>query len=256
MGQPAVTPGYLVRRRPISVLDAVRRARPDLEEPAALIAGGRVRVDGIVRANPASLVRRDASVLVTGPTVLRGEAKLRAALAAFRVPVAGRVALDVGAAAGGFTKVLLQADARRVYAVDVGHGQLLGSLRQDPRVVNLEATNVADLTPALVPDVVEVVTVDVSYLALSVAVTYLRQVRTAPDADLLGLVKPMFELGLAAPPTEPPVLQRALTTAVAGIEAAGWHVAASVLSPVRGARGAIEWLVHAERAGSPRSAAR
>ncbi len=76
---------------------------------------------------------------------LRGEAKLRAALAAFDVRVTGRVCLDVGAAAGGFTRVLLEAGASRVYAVDAGFGQLLGSLRQDPRVVNLEATNVAAL---------------------------------------------------------------------------------------------------------------
>src|SRR5207248_8695281 len=112
----------------------------------------------------------DAAVLVSGPPLLRGETKLRAALAAFDVSVAGRVALDVGAAAGGFTRALLAAGARRVYAVDAGYGQLLGSLRQDPRVVNLEATNLGELSVDLIPDQVELVTLDLSYLALAAAV--------------------------------------------------------------------------------------
>src|SRR5262245_23079822 len=101
------------------------------------------------------------------PVALRGEAKLRHGLRAMAVPVEGRVALDVGAAAGGFTRVLLEAGAVRVYAVDAGHGQLLGSLRQDPRVVALERTNLGALTLELVPDVVEVVTMDLSYLPVA-----------------------------------------------------------------------------------------
>src|ERR1019366_5935529 len=100
---------------------------------------------------------------------LRGEAKLSAALTAFGIDVSGRVALDVGAAAGGFTRVRLEAGARRVDAVDAGHGQLLGSLRQDPRVVNLEATNVGDLTAGMIPDPIEGGSIDVSYLSLSAA---------------------------------------------------------------------------------------
>jgi 23S rRNA (cytidine1920-2'-O)/16S rRNA (cytidine1409-2'-O)-methyltransferase len=104
------------------------------------------------------------------PQPLAGEAKLRAALAAFAPAVQGRIALDVGAAAGGFTRVLLEAGARRVYAVDAGFGQLLGSLRQDPRVVNLERTNLGVLDAALVPDPIELVTIDVSYISLASAV--------------------------------------------------------------------------------------
>jgi 23S rRNA (cytidine1920-2'-O)/16S rRNA (cytidine1409-2'-O)-methyltransferase len=165
------------------------------------------------------------------------------------VHVTGRVALDVGASTGGFTRTLVSAGARRVYAVDAGHGQLLGSLRQDPRVVNLERTNLADLSPELVSEPVEVVTVDVSYLALAVAVPQLGRVDIGATADLLALVKPQFELGLAQPPTSPQTLAAALSEAVAGIEAAGWTVAGSTESPVRGARGAVEFFVHA-RCGS------
>ena len=208
---------------------------------------GRILVDGFPVKNPASIVREGASIVLAQPRVLRGEAKLRAALDAFGVRIAGRVALDVGAAAGGFTRVLLDEGAAKVYAVDAGHGQLLGSLRQDERVVNLEATNLGDLDTTLVPDVVDVVTIDVSYLSVTAAVPQLERVAIAPDADLIALVKPMFELSLAAPPEAPYELERALTIAVDGIAAAGWRVVSSVASPVAGAHGAREQLVHATR---------
>jgi 23S rRNA (cytidine1920-2'-O)/16S rRNA (cytidine1409-2'-O)-methyltransferase len=183
---------------------------------------------------------------------LRGEAKLKTALRDFGVQVTGRVALDVGAAAGGFTRVLLEAGARRVYAVDAGHGQLLGSLRQDARVVNLEATNLGVLDERLVPEAIDVVTVDVSYLSLSAAVAQLDRVRVAPDADLIGLVKPMFELRLARAPVDAATVQEAGRRAASGIAAAGWAVTALIPSPVLGARGAPELLVHAQRASPPR----
>jgi len=160
--------------------------------------------------------------------------------------VAGRVAIDVGASAGGFTRVLLEAGARRVYAVDAGHGQLLGSLRQDPRVVNLERTNLGELDRARVPDPIEAVTIDVSYLALARAVPQLARIELAAGADLIALVKPMFELGLAAPPPDDR-LAEALARAEAGVRAAGWDVLASIESPVRGQGGAVELLLHARR---------
>jgi 23S rRNA (cytidine1920-2'-O)/16S rRNA (cytidine1409-2'-O)-methyltransferase len=178
---------------------------------------------------------------------LRGEAKLRAALAGFGVLVAGRVCLDLGAAAGGFTRVLLEAGATRVYAVDAGFGQLLGSLRQDPRVINLEATNVAALDGRVVADAIEVVTIDVSYLALAAAVAQLDRITIAPEADLIGLVKPMFELRLATAPSDPMIVGAATERAAAGIVAAGWEVIGTMPSPVLGGRGAVEALVHARR---------
>jgi 23S rRNA (cytidine1920-2'-O)/16S rRNA (cytidine1409-2'-O)-methyltransferase len=160
-----------------------------------------------------------------------------------------RICLDLGAAAGGFTRVLLEAGARRVYAVDVGFGQLLGSLRQDPRVLNLEATNVSKLDTRLIPDPVEVVTIDVSYLALAAAVAQLNRIVIAPDADLVGLVKPMFELRMATAPTDPAVVDIATVQAAAGIEAAGWRVIGTMPSPVLGGRGAVEALLHARWVG-------
>jgi 23S rRNA (cytidine1920-2'-O)/16S rRNA (cytidine1409-2'-O)-methyltransferase len=235
-----------VTRRLRRLGDLVAEQDPG-EDPDRLVASGEIEVDGFAVTNPEARVPAGAQVRRRRPASLRGEAKLSAALVAFGIDVTGRVALDVGAAAGGFTRVLLEAGARRVYAVDAGHGQLLGSLRQDPRVVNLEATNVADLTPVLVPEPVEVVSIDVSYLSLSAAAAQLDRIRLAPSADLVGLVKPMFELRRATAPVDDASLAAALAAAVAGVEAAGWTVVSSMASPVLGARGARELLLHARR---------
>ena len=197
--------------------------------------------------NPNSRVRRDASIAVQKPVVLRGEAKLRAALQTFGVAASRLTALDAGAAAGGFVRVLLEAGAARVYAVDVGHGQLLGSLRQDPRVVNLEATNLSQLDMVRIPEPIELITLDLSYLSLASGVRYFPKVQLARGATLLALVKPMFELGLAQPPSDDAMLEEARRLAERGIREAGWRVAGSIRSPVKGARGAIEFWVHATR---------
>ena len=220
-------------------------------DPHSLVVAGEIEVDGFPVTDPAARVPPTSRVRLRRPSELRGEAKLRAALEAFGVAVAGRVALDLGAAAGGFTRVLLSSGACRVYAVDAGHGQLLGSLRQDPRVVNLEATNVAALDRRLVPEPVDVVTVDVSYLSLSSAVAQLERIELASGAELIGLVKPMFELRRATAPVDDASLQAALEAATRGVRDAGWTLAASVPSPVTGARGAREVLLHARWAGPP-----
>jgi 23S rRNA (cytidine1920-2'-O)/16S rRNA (cytidine1409-2'-O)-methyltransferase len=196
------------------------------------------------------LVAQDASIVLRTPQPLAGEAKLRAALAAFSPAIAGRIALDLGAAAGGFTRVLLDAGARRVYAVDAGFGQLLGSLRQDARVVNLERTNLGALDNALVPDAIELVTIDVSYISLARAVPQLAPIRFAPDAELIALVKPMFELALAEAPDDDVTIDDALRQAAGGIAGAGWTVVNAIDSPVRGHHGAREMLLHALRAPS------
>jgi 23S rRNA (cytidine1920-2'-O)/16S rRNA (cytidine1409-2'-O)-methyltransferase len=235
------------RPRLRTLLDVVARAYPSMEDPGARIAAGAIVVDGRVRTNPASLVREDASIALRRELELRGEAKLRAALAAFPVDVGGRVALDVGAAAGGFTRVLLEHGASRVYAVDAGYGQLLGSLRQDPRVVALERTNLAELDEKSVRDAVGVVTIDVSYLALARAVPQLGRVLLAPDADAVALVKPQFELGLARPPSDHGQLEEAVRRARRAFERVGWSVHRPIESPARGARGAIEYLLHATK---------
>ena len=228
-------------------MDVLRREFPHVHDVEGAVRAGKVSVDRVVRLNPAFRVRAGAHVTVAEDQPLRGEAKLRAAIERFEVEVAGRVALDVGASAGGFTRVLLECGAARVYAVDAGHGQLLGSLRQDARVVNLEATNLGVLTTVLVPDAIELFTIDVSYLSLSAAVAQLNRVRVAPRAQLVGLVKPMFELRLPEAPVDDARVEEARLRAEHGLRAAGWEVAGAMHSPVRGANGAREMLLYALR---------
>ncbi len=220
---------------------------PSTIDADAAISRGEVIVDGRIVINPGSLVRRGATIRLRVDGPLRGEAKLRAALDSFSIDVDNRVALDAGAAAGGFTRVLLQAGARHVYAVDAGHGQLLGSLHQDPRVVNLEATNLSELDTDLVPEVIDVVTLDLSYLALSDAVCQLESVQIADGAHAIALVKPQFELGLSEPPHDRGQLVNAVAKAEEGFVTTGWHVPEWIESPVRGGRGSIEFLIHAIR---------
>ena len=248
--------GRKARRRLRPLVQELARVRPDLTNPASVVASGDVLVNGRVVRNPASLVPVGASIVIRTEKPFRGEAKLRAALAAFDVRPAGRTALDIGAAAGGFTRVLLEAGAARVYAVDAGFGQLSGTLRADRRVVTLEATNIGDLDRTRVPDVVELFTLDLSYLSVAAAVPQLESLRIAGDADLVALVKPMFELHLGSPPDDVASLRRAVVAARAGIECSNWLVAGELRSPVLGARGAVEFLLHARRTGKEARGAR
>jgi 23S rRNA (cytidine1920-2'-O)/16S rRNA (cytidine1409-2'-O)-methyltransferase len=245
---------HVVPNKPrfVALAQRVRQLYPGQADPARLITAGQVRVGGVVVSNPRARIPRGAAVTVTGPPAPpRGAAKLAAALDAFAIPVAGRVALDVGAAAGGFTLALLAAGARRVYAVDAGHGQLLGSLRADPRVVNLERTNLGSLTRALVPEGIEVVAVDLSYLSLARAAPQIEAVAIDAAADLVALVKPMFELGLARPPAHPDQRDKAVDLAASAFEGTGWREPEAIQCPFPGRRGAVEHLLHLRRA--PRS---
>lgn len=227
----------------------VARRFPAVHDPRGAIVAGEVTVDGFVRTNPASLIRVNASIRLRENPTLRGTRKLRAALAAFGVDARGVIALDVGAAAGGFTQALLEAGARRVYAVDAGHGQLRGFLRQDARVVNLESTNLGELDRGIVRDAIGVVSIDLSYLALRVAVPQLKPLVFQPGADAIALVKPQFELGLPRPPETPAQLERAVGGAVHAFRSNGWRVDGVIESPVRGAGGSVEFLLHARWAG-------
>jgi 23S rRNA (cytidine1920-2'-O)/16S rRNA (cytidine1409-2'-O)-methyltransferase len=233
-----------------NVIEHVARSRPDIVDPETEVIAGHVLVDGNVVTNPRSLVRADASVVLRLPRPLRGEDKLRAALEGFAIDVTGRTCVDLGAAAGGFTRVLLERGSRCVYAVDAGHGQLRGELRSDDRVVNLERTNLADAADRIPAgsEPIGVVTMDLSYLSITAAVPQIEGLPFAPAADLVALIKPMFELGLDSAPDDVPSLLRARDLAVAGVAAGPWRVAATMPSPVTGSKGAREYLLHAIRA--------
>jgi 23S rRNA (cytidine1920-2'-O)/16S rRNA (cytidine1409-2'-O)-methyltransferase len=237
------------RSRRTTLARALAARHPGIADPMGAIASGRVRVGGRVVTNPDSLVAGTESIVVVSQEPLRGETKLAVALERFRPRVRDVVALDVGAAAGGFTKALLDRGVRRVYAVDVGSGQLRGSIRQDARVVVLERTNLARLDTRLVPDAVELVTLDLSYLSIARALPQLDARLLADGCALIALVKPMFELGRGSLPDEQGV-NDALARACAAAENEGWSVQDTMRSPVLGGRGAVELFLYVLRRGS------
>ncbi|HEY1652631.1 MAG TPA: SAM-dependent methyltransferase [Acidimicrobiales bacterium] len=229
----------------VALTTLLRRRFPSIVDPSETIARGLVQVDGAPVTNPRSRVRATASVRVLAPKPLRGTLKLRGALRELRVSVSGLVALDLGAAAGGFTQALLEAGAARVYAVDAGAGQLRGWLRADPRVVNLERTNLADVGPHLVPEPVDLVTMDLSYLPLADALPQIDPAVLAPAATVLALVKPTYELHSAALAADPESVAQAVEKVVRVALALGWSAVAAAPSRHEGARGAVEVFVRA-----------
>ncbi len=227
------------------LLAFVAKEFPEHGDALDLIKSGSIAVNGIVVQNPDSMVNRESTVSLVHPRQLRGVRKLGEALKAFRINPLGWTALDIGAAAGGFTQCLLDAGAARVYAVDVGHGQLSSRLRLDSRVIVMENTNIAALSPSIVKEKVQLFTMDLSYLSLGAGVSQLTAGLQPHDANLLGLVKPMFELGLPAAPTDIGAVDLAIGRAATAIENAGWKVVNSDYSTVGGAKGAAEGWIHA-----------
>ncbi len=209
--------------------------------------------DGRPVLKAAELLADDAQIAAqpAHPWVGRGALKLAHALALWPVAVEGRVVLDVGASTGGFTEVCLARGAARVYAVDVGHGQLHPSLAADPRVVSLEGLDARTLTPVLVPQAPGLIVTDVSFISLAKALPAALAL-AAPDADLVALVKPQFEVGRdrvgKGGLVNDPAARADAVEGVSGfLEAAGWRVRATADSPIAGGDGNCEYLLWASR---------
>lgn len=220
----------------------------------ALLLGGRVRAGAGDAARldrkPGDLVDPALPLEVEAPEpyVSRGGHKLAAALDAFDVGPAGRVCLDAGASTGGFTDVLLQRGARRVYAVDVGRGQLAESLRRDPRVVSMERTNARNLTGTTLPEPVSLATVDVSFISLRLVLAPIASTFGPDGGDLIPLVKPQFEAGRAEAKggvvRDPAVHARVLREVTEAAVAAGLTPMGQIESPILGPEGNHEFLLH------------
>lgn len=219
----------------------------------ALIMAGRVYSGGGRLDKPGQALPADAPLEVRKPAhpwVSRGGVKLAHALDHFRIDPAGVVALDLGASTGGFTDVLLARGAARVYAVDVGRGQLAWKLRCDPRVIVLERTNARHLTPEIVPEKVELIVGDVSFISLKVALPAALAL-AAPGTLLVALIKPQFELGKGRVGKGGIVREPALhAEACEAIRAwlgsrPGWSVLGLTESPITGADGNREFLIAA-----------
>jgi 23S rRNA (cytidine1920-2'-O)/16S rRNA (cytidine1409-2'-O)-methyltransferase len=223
---------------------------PSRERAQQEVRAGNVLVDERVVDKPGAKVAETAAIRLRAEPlryVSRGGLKLEAALDAFDVRPAGRTCADFGASTGGFTDCLLQRGASRVYAVDVGYGQLAWSLRVDPRVVVMERTNVRHLTG--LPEPVSLLVGDLSFISLGLVLPAVRAV-LSPVADVVVLVKPQFEVGPAGVGKgglvrDEGLRRAALDGVAAGARAAGFGVAGEMESPVPGARaGNREWLLH------------
>lgn len=216
----------------------------------ALIMAGVVLVDDVVSDKPGHRIRADCVVRLRGAPsrfVSRGGDKLAGALADLGIDPAGRTCLDLGASTGGFTDCLLQAGARRVYAVDVGYGQLDVRLRRDPRVVVLERTNARALESAQIPETIGLVVADLAFISLRLVVPALAGV--APAAEWLLLVKPQFEVGREQVGKGGVVRDDALRAAAVdavrdGCAALGWVEVARADSRVHGPKGNREIFLH------------
>ena len=233
------------------------------EQAAELVAAGQVRVPGRTSVKPATQVAPGDPIVVDEPAgetyVSRGGHKLVGALDAFApegLAVTGRRALDAGASTGGFTDVLLRRGAREVVCVDVGYGQLAWALRTDPRVTVLDRTNVRELTPERVGEPVDVVVADLSFISLRLALPALASV-ALPEADLVPMVKPQFEVGRealgAGGVVRDPDQRAAAVAQVArfAFDELGLGTAGVVASPLPGPAGNVEYFLWLRRDAAP-----
>ncbi|MEA2608278.1 MAG: rRNA (cytidine1920-2-O)/16S rRNA (cytidine1409-2-O)-methyltransferase [Chloroflexota bacterium] len=219
----------------------------------ALVLAGQIRVgegDASRRDRKAGdLVPADSPIEVVGhdPYVSRGGHKLAAALVAFEIDPAGLVCLDVGASTGGFTDLLLQRGASRVYALDVGRGQLAESLRRDPRVVSMERTNARQLTATTLPEQVALATIDVSFISLALILAPVASTLRR-GGQIVALVKPQFEAGRGRTDhgvVRDPALHREVLERIVGVASGlGIGTRALIASPLTGPDGNREFLAH------------
>jgi len=231
-----------------------RGLAPNRERARRLIMAGAVLVGDVPLTKAGATVAEDAAIRLraeASPYVSRGGEKLAGALDAFGVDVSDAVALDVGTSTGGFTDCLLRRGARRVYAVDVGYGQLAWSLRRDDRVVVLERTNARRLDAALVPQAIDVAVVDVSFISLSLVLPAV-VARVRARGTILTLVKPQFEVGRERVGKGGVVRDPAARAdAVAGVRRAaerlGLEVCAEAESILPGPKGNREVFLHLKR---------
>lgn len=244
-------------------LDAELLARglvPSRERGRALIMAGVVYVQGQKALKAGQTVRPDEHIEVReniNPYVSRGGLKLEKAMAAFPIRLTDTVCMDVGASTGGFTDCMLQNGAAKVYAIDVGYGQLAWKLRTDPRVVNLERTNFRYCTREHVPDPVDFASVDVSFISLRIILPVLRTL-LREGGECVCLIKPQFEagrenVGKKGVVRDVAVHENVVTNMLAFAAENGFDVLGLTFSPIKGPEGNIEYLMYLRHGGGTRN---
>ena len=242
------------RKGPKERLDLLLVARgfaESREKAKALILSGSIQVAGKKIDKVGAQVDREAEVILLKPPlpfVSRGGLKLAAALDSFQIDVTGKTAIDIGASTGGFTDCLLQRGAARVYAVDVGYGQMAWRLRIDPRVVMLERQNIRHLPADAVPEPADLATIDVSFISLEKVIPAITP-RLKPDGAVIALVKPQFEAGKGEVGkggiVRDPERQKKILDRICGKGAEwGLTVVGAIPSPILGQKGNKEFLVY------------
>ena len=240
----------------LDVLLVKRNLAESREKAKAVIMAGNVFVDGQREDKSGSIFPPDVSIEVSGhvlPYVSRGGLKLEKALANFDVDVKDCVCTDVGSSTGGFTDCMLQNGAKKVYAIDVGRGQLDWKLRNDPRVVCMEKTNIRYVTPEDIGEPVDFSSIDVSFISLTKVLTPIRDYLKA-DGEIVALIKPQFEAGrekvgkkgvVREKSTHREVIRKVMDHA----QSIGFDLCALDFSPIKGPEGNIEYLIHLKKSG-------
>ncbi len=240
----------------LDVLLVNRGAACSREKAKAMIMEGIVFVDGQREDKAGTMVSRDAAIEVRGNTlayVSRGGLKLEKAMKSFGLSLEGKTCMDVGASTGGFTDCMLQNGAIKVFSVDVGYGQLAWSLRQDPRVVCMEKTNIRHVTPSDIGEQVDFVSIDVSFISLTKVLGPVRELMRQ-GGQLVCLIKPQFEAGrekvgkkgvVREPETHLEVIEKVISFALS----IGFSVLKLDYSPIKGPEGNIEYLLFLQNDG-------
>jgi 23S rRNA (cytidine1920-2'-O)/16S rRNA (cytidine1409-2'-O)-methyltransferase len=230
-----------------------RAIYPTRERAQRAVMAGEVKIGQQIASKPSLLVDPGISIATADPPrfVGRGGLKLEGALDFFGIQVRDKVAVDIGASTGGFTDCLLQRDASKVYAIDVGHGQLAWKIRTNPRVTVFEKTNARNLSSSLINEPVDLCVIDVSFISLTLILSNAFQLIT-PNGIVLALIKPQFELsrsdvGRGGIVREPALHHKAQEKIVGFIERLGQHVVGITPSPITGADGNQEFFVCAEK---------
>ena len=235
----------------LDVLLVERGLAPSREKAKAVIMAGIVYVDGQKEDKAGTTFEDTVEIQVRGSTlryVSRGGLKLEKAVEAFALDLEGKVCMDVGASTGGFTDCMLQTGAAKVYAVDVGHGQLDWKLRNDPRVICMEKTNIRYVTPGDIPETLDFASIDVSFISLTKVLGPVKAL-LKEDGQVVCLIKPQFEAGRKEVGKKGVVRDKAVHLEVICMVAAyarqiGFQISGLDFSPVRGPEGNIEYLLY------------
>ena len=242
-------------KKRLDVLLTERGLQESRQRAQAVIMSGEVFVNGQRVDKPGTAVAEDAQIEVRGGTlayVSRGGLKLEKAMAAFPIDLNGAVCADIGASTGGFTDCMLQNGAEKVYAVDVGYGQLAWKLRTDERVINMERTNIRTVTPEMIGEPLDFASIDVAFISLTkvlpVAYSLLKE-----TGEVVALIKPQFEagrekVGKKGVVRDPAVHAEVIRTVTDFARSLGFCPLALTYSPVKGPEGNIEYLIYLSRA--------